>query len=67
MFLNTMFQTPMGRFQLESKWKLPLFHASPSPYSIGYVGPCEPFGNLLSSSAVLFGCFDVPFVAQPGC
>jgi len=25
MFLNIMFQSPMGRFQLESKLKLPLF------------------------------------------
>ena len=55
-----MFQAPMGRFQLESKLKLPLCS------DITDVNPSRIFVNTLISLAGLVGCRDVSSVAHSG-
>ena len=56
MLLNIMFETPMGRFELESKLNLPLFSGFTVVPFYCCVHSCRSFVNNLTSLAGVVGC-----------
>ena len=55
MFLNIMFHAPMGRFQLDQNFELPLFSVFTVVQFNCCVHSCRPFAAI-TSSAGLIGC-----------
>ena len=56
-FLIIIFHAPMGKFQLESELKLPLFSGLTVVPFNWLCWFCRPFVSIVTSSASLVGCF----------